>query len=56
MISPYLTFISEEIPSLFFEPKSIDAVFAIIDQGSSIQRIKFIVKLLLNLVDILARK
>ena len=27
MVSPHVTFISEEIPSLFFEPKNIDSVF-----------------------------
>ena len=28
MASRHVTFISEEIPSLFFEPKSIDSVFS----------------------------
>ena len=27
MVSPHVTFISEEIPSFFFVPKSIDSVF-----------------------------
>ena len=64
MVSPHVTLISEEIPSLFFVPESIDSVFPkwmdsllstnhpFREQG---QGRKFIAKLLLNFVDILAR-